>query len=158
MRGECVVIGGAVDRGRLSIEPTVLDNVSFNAPVMREEIFGPLLPIIEYEQLDDVIDEIRRRPKPLALYLFSSDKAAWRRIEKTVSFGGGCVNDCLLHVSSPYLPFGGVGESGMGRYHGKAGFETFSHYKSIVNKATKMDLAVRYRPYDEKKKKIIRKL
>ncbi len=158
MQGESVIIGGAVDRGRLSIEPTVLDNVSLSAPIMREEIFGPLLPIIEYERLDDVIDEIRRRPKPLALYFFSSNKTAWRRIEKTVSFGGGCVNDCLLHVSSPYLPFGGVGESGMGRYHGKAGFETFSHYKSIVNKATKMDLAVRYRPYDEKKKKIIRKL
>jgi aldehyde dehydrogenase (NAD+) len=125
---------------------------------MQEEIFGPLLPLIEYEKLDDAINDIRRRPKPLALYLFSSDKSVWRRIEKTVSFGGGCINDCLLHVSSPYLPFGGVGDSGMGHYHGKASFNTFSHYKSIVNKSTKMDFDVRYRPYDGKKIKMIHKL
>ena len=158
MRDESVVIGGEVNRTGLSIEPTVLDNVSFVAPIMQEEIFGPILPLIEYERLDDAINKIRRRPKPLALYLFSSDKAVWQRVEKNVSFGGGCINDCLLHVSSPYLPFGGVGESGMGRYHGKVGFETFSHHKSIVNKSTRLDFNVRYRPYDEKKIKMIRKL
>jgi len=158
MQGENVAIGGEANPARLSIEPTVLDNVSFDAPIMQEEIFGPLLPLIEYEKLDDAINDIRRRPKPLALYLFSSDKSVWRRIEKTVSFGGGCINDCLLHVSSPYLPFGGVGDSGMGHYHGKASFNTFSHYKSIVNKSTKMDFDVRYRPYDGKKIKMIHKL
>ncbi len=158
MQGESIVMGGEIFPDRLSIEPTVLDDVCFDAPVMQEEIFGPILPLIEYERFDDAIDEIRRRPKPLALYLFSSDKAVWQRVEKTVSFGGGCINDCILHVSSPYLPFGGVGESGMGRYHGKASFETFSHHKSIVNKDTKMDFNVRYRPYDEKKMKMIRKL
>ena len=158
MQGECVVIGGKADPSFLSIEPTVLDNVSFDAPVMQEEIFGPILPLVEYEQLDNAIDEIRRRPKPLALYLFSSDKAVWRKIEKTVSFGGGCINDCLLHVSSPYLPFGGVGESGMGRYHGEASFDTFSHHKSILNKSMRLDFNVRYRPYDKKKIKIIRRL
>ncbi len=158
MQNETVAIGGETDRDRLSIEPTVLENVSFDAPIMQEEIFGPLLPLIEYDHLDDAINEIRRRPKPLALYLFSSDKSVWQRIEKTVSFGGGCINDCLLHVSSPYLPFGGVGDSGMGRYHGKVSFDTFSHYKSIVNKSTKIDIDVRYRPYGKMKIKIIRKL
>ena len=157
MQGESIVIGGEADRARRSIEPTVLDNGSFDAPIMQEEIFGPLLPLIEYELLDDAINEIRRRPKPLALYLFSSDKSVWERIEKTVSFGGGCINDCLIHVSSPYLPFGGVGDSGMGRYHGKVSFDTFSHHKSMMNKSTKIDFDVRYRPYDEKKKKMIRK-
>lgn len=158
MQGESIVIGGEVNHASLSIEPTVLDNVSFDAPIMQEEIFGPLLPLIEYEQLDEAINEIQRRPKPLALYLFSSDQSVWERIEKRVSFGGGCINDCLLHVSSPYLPFGGVGDSGMGRYHGKASFDTFSHYKSIVNKSAKMDFDMRYRPYDEMKRKMIRKL
>ena len=158
MQGESIVIGGDVDRASLSIEPTVLDNVSFDAAIMQEEIFGPLLPLIEYEHLDDAIHEIQRRAKPLALYLFSSDQAVWERIEKTVSFGGGCINDCLMHVSSPYLPFGGVGNSGMGRYHGKDSFDTFSHHKSIMNKSTKIDLDVRYRPYDEKKIKMIHKL
>jgi len=158
MQDEIVVIGGEVNHSTLSIEPTVLDKVSFDAPIMQEEIFGPLLPLIEYEHLDDAINKIQGRPKPLALYLFSSDQSVWERIEKTVSFGGGCINDCLLHVSSPYLPFGGVGDSGMGRYHGKASFDTFSHHKSIMNKSTKMDIDVRYRPYDEKKIKMIRKL
>lgn len=158
MQGESIVIGGEVNRASLSIEPTVLDKVSFDAPIMQEEIFGPLLPLIEYEQLDAAINEIQGRAKPLALYLFSSDQSVWKRIEKTVSFGGGCINDCLLHVSSPYLPFGGVGDSGMGRYHGKDSFDTFSHYKSIMNKSTKLDFDVRYRPYDEKKSKMIHKL
>jgi aldehyde dehydrogenase (NAD+) len=158
MEGEQIVIGGEAFPDRLSIAPAVLDCVSFNAPMMQEEIFGPLLPLIEYDRLDDAIIEIRCRPKPLALYLFSSDASTWQRVEKTVSFGGGCVNDCAMHVSSPHLPFGGVGESGMGQYHGKAGFDTFSHYKGIVNKSTKIDFDLRYRPYDRKKAKMIRSL
>ena len=108
--------------------------------------------------MDEAISEIQSRPKPLALYLFSSDESVWQKIEKTISFGGGCINDCLMHVSSLYLPFGGVGDSGMGNYHGKASFNTFSHYKSMVNKSTKIDFDVRYRPYDEKKEKLIHKL
>lgn len=158
MEGENVIIGGKSDPTDLSIEPTVLDDVSFEAPIMQEEIFGPILPLIEYEELDKAIEVIRQRPKPLALYLFSNDKTRWKHIEKTVSFGGGCINDCLLHVASPYLPFGGVGESGMGRYHGKTTFDSFSHHKSILNKSTCFDLDLRYRPYDEKKTNIIRKL
>ncbi len=158
MHDENIVIGGKTYPEKLSIEPTVLVDVSFDAPIMQEEIFGPLLPIIEYEKLDEAISEIQSRPKPLALYLFSSDKSVWRKIEKNITFGGGCINDCLMHVSSLYLPFGGVGDSGIGNYHGKASFDTFSHYKSMVNKSTKIDFDVRYRPYDEKKKKLIHKL
>lgn len=158
MQGENIVIGGEVWSHQLSIEPTVLSDVSFDAPIMQEEIFGPILPLIEYHQLADALNKIRYRPKPLALYLFSSDQSVWQRIEKTVPFGGGCINDCLLHVSSPYLPFGGVGDSGMGQYHGKASFDTFSHYKSMVNKSTKLDFAMRYRPYDPQKANILRKL
>lgn len=158
LAGEKIVIGGGLDPERLSIEPTVLAPVAFDAPVMQEEIFGPLLPLIPYKDLDWALSRIRERPKPLALYLFSQNRDVWRRIEKTVSFGGGCINDTLLHIASPHLPFGGVGESGMGRYHGKASFLTFSHLKGILKKASFPDPSVRYRPYTENSKKILRKL
>lgn len=158
MEGESIAVGGEVYPDQRTIEPTVLQDVSLDAAIMQEEIFGPILPIISYQQLDQALAEIQKRPKPLALYLFSSDRALWQRIEKTLSFGGGCINDCLLHVSSPYLPFGGVGASGMGRYHGKASFDTFSHHKSIVNKGSKIDFEMRYRPYSEKVSWLLRKL
>ena len=158
LQNEKIVIGGNHNIKNLSIEPTVLDDISFNSLIMQEEIFGPILPLIEYEDLNLVLNEIKARPKPLALYLFSNDKLLIQEIEKTISYGGGCINDCLLHVASSYLPFGGVGESGMGAYHGKASFKTFSHYKGIVNKGTKIDLEMRYRPYDEKKNRLLRKI
>ncbi|MGN0977660.1 MAG: aldehyde dehydrogenase [Faecousia sp.] len=156
MAGQTIAVGGTADGDSLTIEPTVLTDVTWDAPIMQEEIFGPVLPILTYDDLDDAIAKIQSRPKPLALYLFSENKAVWKRFEQTVSFGGGCINDCMVHLSSHTLPFGGVGESGMGQYHGKASFDTFTHCKSIVNKSTKMDMDVRYRPYDAKKEKMIR--
>ena len=147
MSGQHIFLGGGYDRSALRIEPTVLDRVSFESPVMREEIFGPILPVIPYESLDEAIAFIGFRPKPLALYLFASDKDAEKRIFQEVSFGGGCINDTLMHLVSTGLPFGGVGESGMGRYHGKYGFDAFSHEKSIVRKGFFPDLPLRYPPY-----------
>lgn len=150
-----VYCGGGNDAGRLHIEPTVMRGVTGNDAVMQEEIFGPVLPVITYENLSDALIFIKQRPKPLALYLFSENRAVWDTVERSVSFGGGAINDCLVQLSSHHLPFGGVGESGMGSYHGRAGFDTFTHYKSILNKSTKLDIAARYRPYSEAKNKII---
>lgn len=151
------VIGGGSDKSRLSIDPTVMTNVGQGDAVMQEEIFAPILPIIKYKNLSDALDFIRQRPKPLALYLFSGSKAVWDAVERSVPFGGGAINDCLVQLSSHYLPFGGVGESGMGSYHGRTGFDAFTHYKSILNKSTKLDIAARYRPYTEAKNKIIKR-
>ena len=114
---------------------------------MQEEIFGPILPLIPYRSFSQALAEIRKRPKPLALYLFTHDPDHERRALREVSFGGGCVNDVVVHLTNPHMPFGGVGESGMGAYHGKAGFLTFSHQKSILKKSTAVDLPVRYPPY-----------
>ncbi len=132
-----LVFGGKNDRSRLFIEPTVLSNISWEDDVMKDEIFGPILPVIVYDELDEVIDEIVKRPKPLALYLFSEDEAIQDRILSNVSFGGGSINDTINHMTSHYLPFGGVGESGMGAYHGQASFRTFSHEKSILIRSNK---------------------
>ncbi|WP_394531997.1 aldehyde dehydrogenase family protein [Priestia aryabhattai] len=132
-----IVFGGKTDRSRLFIEPTVLDNISWEDNVMQDEIFGPILPIIVYDEISEVIQAIVKRPKPLALYLFSEDKAVQDHILNSVSFGGGSINDTINHMTSHYLPFGGVGDSGMGAYHGKASFDTFSHAKSILKRSNK---------------------
>ncbi|WP_188622222.1 aldehyde dehydrogenase [Caldalkalibacillus thermarum] len=137
-------IGGKANRDKLTIEPTVLDEVSWDDPVMQEEIFGPILPILDYQDLDQALETVRIRSKPLALYVFSESKTVQDKLIRHLSFGGGCVNDTILHVASPYLPFGGVGESGMGAYHGKRSFDTFSHEKSIVKQTTLFDLPFRY--------------
>ncbi|MFP7479515.1 aldehyde dehydrogenase [Terribacillus saccharophilus] len=129
-----VAAGGQSDRSQLIIEPTILDSISWDDPIMQDEIFGPILPVITYDDPADIIDRIVRRPKPLALYLFSEDKDFHEEILNTISFGGGAINDTISHMTSHYLPFGGVGASGMGAYHGKASFETFSHYKSILKR------------------------
>lgn len=142
-----VAVGGGCDSETLKIEPTVLDNVTWDDPVMREEIFGPILPVLTFDSLDEVEALLLPRPKPLALYVFSSDKAHIRRLTSRLSFGGGCVNDVVIHLATSAMPFGGVGESGMGGYHGRAGFETFSHRKSMVDKKTWLDLPMRYQPY-----------
>ena len=133
-----------------------MDNVSFDDPVMQEEIFGPILPILTYTDLESVIETVNRRPKPLALYLFSEDKKTVETVTSRCSFGGGCVNDVIIHLATTHMPFGGVGESGMGAYHGKAGFDTFTHYKSIVDKKTWLDLPMRYRPYTKLSGKLVR--
>ena len=142
-----IVHGGESDRAQLKIAPTVMDNVTMDDPVMQEEIFGPILPILTYERFDEVIPLISAREKPLALYYFSEDKQRIEQITRTLPFGGGCINDVVIHLATSEMPFGGGGESGMGAYHGKTGFDTFSHLKSIVNKKTFMDLPMRYQPY-----------
>jgi aldehyde dehydrogenase (NAD+) len=145
-----IILGGKSDKNDLYIEPTIIDKISWDDPIMKEEIFGPILPIIEFEDIENIIDDIRNRPKPLALYIFSESIEIQKLILNQLSFGGGCINDTIIHVSSAYLPFGGVGESGMGVYHGRSSFDTFTHEKSIIKKTTKFDLDLRYPPYKNK--------
>lgn len=147
---EKVVAGGNVNAETLQIAPTVMDNVSYSDAVMGEEIFGPIMPIIEFDSFDAVINELKTKEKPLALYLFTSNKKHVRRVTQELSYGGGCINDVVIHLATSAMGFGGVGESGMGSYHGKDGFDTFSHYKSIVDKKTWLDLPMRYQPYNSK--------
>lgn len=145
-----IIYGGDYDKDSLYISPTLMDNVNWDDPIMGEEIFGPILPILEYEELNEVIDIVNSHPKPLALYFFSNDKENAEKIINGISFGGGCINDTIMHLSSPYLPFGGVGTSGMGSYHGKKSFDTFTHYKSILEKSNIIDPNFRYPPYGNK--------
>lgn len=128
------LMGGRSNRDQLMIEPTILGDIDWDSPVMKEEIFGPILPIFTYRDLNPMLDEIARRPKPLALYLFTENEALQEQVLNQVSFGGGCINETLSHMTSHYLPFGGVGESGMGSYHGQQSFEVFSHHKSILKR------------------------
>ncbi len=151
------ILGGETDEESLKISPTLLDSVELNSIVMNEEIFGPILPIIEYNSIDEVIDFIQSRPSPLALYLFTEDKKIESRVITECQFGGGCINDTVVHIASEYLPFGGVGESGMGSYHGEKTFQTFTHYKSILKKRTWFDLPIRYAPYTKQKSNLIKK-
>lgn len=153
-----VVMGGKSYAEKRLIEPTLLDNVSWSDSVMQDEIFGPLLPILVYTDMDDIIRKIKQQAKPLALYLFSNDKSIQNRIISQLSFGGGCINDTIIHLATPHMGFGGVGASGMGSYHGKLSFDTFSHKKSIVKKRNWIDMSTRYRPYNEKKLKKIKML
>lgn len=149
-------IGGEHDVAARHVAPTLLTGVTFRDPVMAEEIFGPILPVIGYSDLGAILAEIKARPKPLALYLFTNDAALKERVLREVSFGGGCVNDTLMHLSSSRLPFGGVGASGMGSYHGEAGFRTFSHYKSVLERSWWPDFPFRYAPYTPGKIKFLR--
>lgn len=145
-----VVAGGESSPDTLQIAPTILDRVSDSDPVMQEEIFGPILPILTYDRFDELYGLLADRPKPLALYLFSENRARIRQAMARFRFGGGCVNDVVIHLATSEMGFGGVGESGMGAYHGRVGFEAFSHTKSIVDKKTWMDLPMRYQPYQKK--------
>ena len=156
MEGAQIAVGGGHDEATRRIDPTVLTGVTPQSPVMQEEIFGPLLPVMTYTDLEHCIDYIREHDKPLALYLFTKDKTVERRVLDTCSFGGGCINDVIVHLSTSYLPFGGVGASGMGSYHGKQSFDTFTHYRSILKKAFWLDLPIRYRPYTATKDKMLR--
>ena len=142
-----VVTGGKVNPAACQIEPTVMDNVSWHDAVMGEEIFGPIMPVLSFDSFDSLVDELKGKEKPLALYLFSSDKGHIRRATTELSYGGGCINDVVIHLATSEMGFGGVGESGMGGYHGKDGFDAFSHYKSIVDKKTWIDLPMRYQPF-----------
>lgn len=147
---EKVVFGGGRDATKLQIEPTVTDDVTWQDAVMQEEIFGPVLPILTFKTFDDVYAILKDKPKPLALYLFSENKRHIHDITERCSYGGGCINDCVIHLATSEMGFGGVGESGMGSYHGKDGFNAFSHTKSIVDKKTWIDLPMRYQPYKSK--------
>ncbi|TCI76493.1 aldehyde dehydrogenase [Exiguobacterium sp. SH0S1] len=139
-----VFFGGATERESLKIAPTVMTDIHDGAAVMKDEIFGPILPVLTYRQLDEAIEFVSDRPHPLALYLFTETKAVEQTVLKHLTFGGGCVNDVLMHLTNPNLPFGGVGESGMGAYHGRYSFEAFSHAKSILRNTTKFDVPIRY--------------
>ncbi|MBR3964819.1 MAG: aldehyde dehydrogenase [Clostridia bacterium] len=147
---EKVVVGGSTKPDTCQIAPTVMDNVTYDDAVMGEEIFGPIMPILAFDDFDAVVDELKRKDKPLALYLFTSNKKHIKRVTTELSYGGGCINDVVIHLATSEMGFGGVGESGMGSYHGKDGFDAFSHYKSIVDKKTWIDLPMRYQPYDNK--------
>jgi len=139
-----IVYGGDVDQEQLKIEPTILDSITWDDPVMQDEIFGPILPVLTFKKMDDVISELKHREKPLALYYFGEKEKNQEKVMNSLSFGGGCVNDTLYHLANPNLPFGGVGQSGMGAYHGKNSFDTFSHHKSILKQTTKFDIPLRY--------------
>ncbi len=149
-----VIFGGQTDRDDKYIAPTFMDNVSREDAVMQEEIFGPILPIMEYESLDEVIDFVNEGEKPLALYMFSKNDKNVRRVLKECSSGGACVNDTVMHFANANLPFGGVGESGIGAYHGEASFEVFSHKKSVLHKSFAMDLDIRYAPWKKNLSKL----
>ncbi len=150
-----VLFGGKVDEKKLKIEPTILD-CDFNSATMQEEIFGPLFPIVTFDTLEEAITKINCMPKPLALYMFSSNKDNQNKVLNSCQFGGGCVNDTIMHLANSNLGFGGVGESGVGAYHGKFGFDTFTHYKSIVDKKTWIDIPIRYQPYNKFKNWLIK--
>lgn len=151
-----VVLGGRGDAASLRIQPTILDGVSPDDAVMQEEIFGPVLPVLTFKEPAEALEFVNSRPHPLALYLFSQDKGVQQLFLRCALFGGGCINDTIIHLATSRMPFGGVGESGMGGYHGQKSFETFSHQKSIVKKYTWMDLPVRYAPYTPLKEKLLR--
>jgi len=152
-----LVMGGSYNAEKLYIAPTALIDVPEDTPLMTDEIFGPLLPILEYEDLKKAISFINNRPKPLALYYFTKDKEKAEKIIRTTSPGGGCINDTIMHVASTSLPFGGVGDSGMGSYHGKKTFETFSHAKSFIKRGNVLDFNFRYPPY-KKHMKLLKKI
>lgn len=153
---EKTVFGGKTIPQALKIEPTIIDNVSWDDAVMQEEIFGPVLPILEYKSLEEAADKINSMDSPLALYIFSSDKRNIDFVKNRIQFGGGCINDTLIHLATSEMGFGGVGASGMGSYHGRAGFDAFSHKKSIVDKKTIIDLPMRYQPYTKLYEKMVR--
>lgn len=142
-----VVFGGETNSQTCQIAPTVMDSVTAEDAVMGEEIFGPIMPVLSFDSFDEIVKELKNKPKPLALYLFSSDKKHINRVMTELSYGGGCINDVIIHLATSEMGFGGVGESGMGAYHGKTGFDAFSHAKSIVDKKTWLDLPMRYQPY-----------
>ena len=155
LKGETVVCGGQIDPASRRLAPTVLDHITLQSPIMQEEVFGPILPVLTFANVDDAVDIIRQNGTPLALYLFTAEECVKQKLLRDVSFGGGCINDTIIHLAASSLPFGGVGQSGMGSYHGKAGFDTFTHYKAIVEKK-RLDLPMRYQPYSEKHYKALR--
>jgi aldehyde dehydrogenase (NAD+) len=153
-----VIFGGKMDASKRYIEPTLIDNVTWEDAVMQEEIFGPILPILTYTKFEDALEEVAAHEKPLAAYLFSQNSLEMELFTYRISFGGGCINETVMHLGNDNLPFGGVGSSGMGHYHGEFGFNAFSHRKSVLNKSTWGEPDLKYPPYSEKKLSWIPKL
>jgi aldehyde dehydrogenase (NAD+) len=153
-----IAIGGVVDPSRGYVAPTVLRNVRSNSAIMKEEIFGPLLPILTFKDIDDAVDFVNERDKPLAIYLFAGDEDVHEFVLESTSSGGICINDTLLQVSLPGLPFGGVGSSGMGAYHGRHGFETFSHRRALVTRSPRFNLGFLYPPYSARMTRWLRRV
>jgi aldehyde dehydrogenase (NAD+) len=153
-----VILGGKWNIDERVIEPTVMAGVAWDDKVMQEEIFGPLLPIMTYTNIDKIISEIKARPKPLSLYLFTRDEALKEKILVEISFGGGCVNEAVMHIANGHLPFGGVGDSGIGSYHGEQGFRSFSHFKSVFEKQLVPDPDVKYTPHTAEKLAMLRQI
>lgn len=149
-----IIHGGQTDREQLYIEPTILDDVDWSEPLMQEEIFGPVLPVLAYHELSQAIEAIRQHPYPLALYVFTKRKKVERMVIEQLRFGGGCINNTMVHLTNPDLPFGGQGYSGMGRYHGKYSFDTFTHLKGMLKTATWLDVPIKYPPFGKKLKMI----
>lgn len=155
---EKIYFGGEIREEERIIQPTLMQDVTFDDPIMQEEIFGPILPVITYDSLEEAISEVKKREKPLSCYIFTKDHSLKDKLLHELSFGGGAVNEAIMHISNSRLPFGGVGQSGMGSYHGEAGFRTFSHYKSVLEKATWFETKLKYPPYSEGKLKWIKRL
>ena len=154
LEGQSILMGGGMDSERLQMDLTLVDEPNLDSLLMQEEIFGPILPVFTFDAISEAERFIKKYPKPLALYLFTNDTSVENSVLGNLSFGGGCVNDTILHLSSPHLPFGGIGDSGMGCYHGRMSFETFSHAKSILKKSWYFDLPVRYHPFKASEKKL----
>lgn len=157
LNGVHISYGGEIDQKHLKIAPTLLENITWDDPIMQEEIFGPLLPILSFSSLDDVIKQLQTMDKPLALYFFGKNNRSFDSVRERISFGGGCMNDTLYHLANPHLPFGGVGPSGMGSYHGIYSFKTFSHEKSIMKQTNKFDVPLRY-PGSNLAHKLVKKI
>ncbi len=153
-----IYFGGKINEKECIIEPTILTSCDFDCPSMQEEIFGPILPVLRYTSLDEAINAIKSKPKPLALYLFTNDRSVKTKVTRELSFGGGAINDAIMHITNHHLPFGGVGESGIGSYHGEAGFKTFSHYKSMLEKPLRFEPNLKYSPHSKTKLKWIKRL
>jgi aldehyde dehydrogenase (NAD+) len=153
-----IIFGGETNASQQLIAPTIMHPIDFNHEIMKDEIFGPILPIIEFDNLDNAIQQVKRRPKPLALYVFTNNQKDKNHILQEISFGGGAINEVLTHLANHNLPFGGVGSSGMGHYHGKFGFDNFSHHKSILEKPTWFEPSFKYPPYSNWKFRLLKKL
>lgn len=156
--GQDIIFGGNFDKDKLKLEPTIVDGVDFDNKLMEDEIFGPIIPIITYENINSILYKIKRLPKPLAFYLFSDDKRLIDKVMYNMEYGNGCVNDCIMQIASPYLEFGGVGASGMGGYHGYNGFVNFSNKKSIMHTPKNLKVNIKYPPYEDGKLNLVKKI
>jgi len=155
MKNGQIVTGGTTDSETRYVAPTIIKDVKPGDPIMKEEIFGPILPVIDFEEFDEVYDIIKQHPKPLSVYIFSSNKKLVREFLMKTQSGNASVNETVMQIASPYLPYGGVGSSGLGRYHGKKSFDTFSNLRSVLVKSNLLDIVLRYPPYSKLKTKIV---